>query len=38
MCKWWVYVVEKKGKFYVGLITELQHRMRQHGVMGRLRD
>jgi len=28
---WWVYIIEKKGKFYVGITTDLVNRMRQHG-------
>jgi predicted GIY-YIG superfamily endonuclease len=28
---WWVYIVEKKGKLYVGMTTDLENRMRQHG-------
>jgi predicted GIY-YIG superfamily endonuclease len=38
MCKWWVYIVEKKGKLYVGITTDMENRMRQHGVTRRLRD
>ena len=36
MNNWWVYIVEKKGKFYVGVTTDLENRMRQHGVTGPL--
>ena len=32
MDKWYVYIVDKKGKLYVGVPTDLQNRMRQHGV------
>ena len=32
MRNWWVYIVEKKGKLYVGVTTDLENRMRQHGV------
>jgi predicted GIY-YIG superfamily endonuclease len=28
---WWVYIVDKKDKLYVGITTDLQNRMRQHG-------
>jgi putative endonuclease len=31
MKNWWVYIVEKKGKFYTGITTDLVNRMRQHG-------
>jgi predicted GIY-YIG superfamily endonuclease len=31
MDKWWVYIVEKKTGLYVGLTTDLENRMRQHG-------
>jgi predicted GIY-YIG superfamily endonuclease len=27
---WWVYIVEKKAKLYVGITTDLQNRMSQH--------
>ena len=29
---WHVYITGKKGKFYVGVTTDLENRMRQHGV------
>jgi putative endonuclease len=29
--RWWVYIVEKSGKFYTGITTDLENRMRQHG-------
>ena len=29
---WYVYITDKKGKFYVGVTTDLENRMRQHGV------
>ena len=32
MKNWWVYIVEKKGKFYVGVTTDIPNRIRQHGV------
>jgi putative endonuclease len=28
---WWVYIVEKRKKFYVGITTDLANRMRRHG-------
>jgi predicted GIY-YIG superfamily endonuclease len=31
MQDWWVYIVEKKGKLYTGITTDLDNRMRQHG-------
>lgn len=31
MDKWWIYIVEKKGKLYVGITTDLPNRIRQHG-------
>ena len=31
MDNWWVYIVEKKTGLYVGVTTDLQNRMRQHG-------
>jgi putative endonuclease len=30
MSKWFVYIVEKRGKLYVGITTDLDNRMRQH--------
>ena len=32
MQNWWVYIVEKREKLYVGVTTDLPNRMRQHGV------
>jgi predicted GIY-YIG superfamily endonuclease len=32
MDNWYVYIVDKKGKQYVGTTTDLPNRMRQHGV------
>ena len=29
---WWVYIIEKSGKFYTGITTDLANRMRQHRV------
>jgi len=31
MDNWWVYIVEKMGKLYVGVTTDLENRMLQHG-------
>ena len=31
MDNWWVYIVEKKLGLYVGITTDLENRMRQHG-------
>ncbi len=31
MDHWWVYMVEKKTGLYVGITTDLENRMRQHG-------
>ena len=31
MDKWWVYIVEKKIGLYIGITTDLENRMRQHG-------
>jgi hypothetical protein len=28
---WWVYIVEKKKKFYIDITTDISNRMRQHG-------
>jgi predicted GIY-YIG superfamily endonuclease len=32
MSDWYVYIVDKKDKLYVGITTDLLNRMRQHGV------
>jgi putative endonuclease len=32
MRNWYVYLVDKRGKLYVGVTTDLPNRMRQHGV------
>jgi putative endonuclease len=29
--RWWVYIIEKSGKFYTGITTDLDNRMGQHG-------
>jgi putative endonuclease len=31
MHNWWVYIVGKKTGLYVGITTDLENRMRQHG-------
>jgi predicted GIY-YIG superfamily endonuclease len=31
MSEWWVYIIEKRGKLYVGITTHLNNRLRQHG-------
>lgn len=31
MDNWWVYIIEKKTKLYVGITTNVKNRMRQHG-------
>ena len=28
---WWLYIIEKKKRLYVGITTDLENRMRQHG-------
>ena len=30
MNTWWVYIVEKRKRLYVGITTDLANRMRQH--------
>jgi putative endonuclease len=32
MNDWYVYVIDKEGKLYVGVTTDLEERMRQHRV------
>jgi putative endonuclease len=27
---WYVYICDKKGQFYTGITTDLDHRMKQH--------
>jgi len=29
--RWWIYIIDKNGKFYVGITTDLENRLRQHG-------
>ena len=31
MDKWYVYIIDKRGKLYVGITTDMENRMRQHG-------
>ena len=31
MNNWWVYIIKKKTGLYVGITTDLENRMRQHG-------
>jgi predicted GIY-YIG superfamily endonuclease len=31
MDNWWVYIIEKKTGLYVGITTDLENRMKQHG-------
>ena len=28
---WWVYIIDKHGKLYVGITTDLENRIRQYG-------
>jgi len=28
---WWVYIIDRDGRFYTGITTDLENRMRQHG-------
>jgi predicted GIY-YIG superfamily endonuclease len=32
MRDWYTYIIDKKGKLYVGVTTNLENCMRQHGV------
>lgn len=32
MQNWWVYIIEKRERLYVGITTDLRNRLRQHGV------
>jgi predicted GIY-YIG superfamily endonuclease len=32
MKNWYVYIIDKDEKLYVGITTDLENRMRQHGV------
>jgi predicted GIY-YIG superfamily endonuclease len=31
MDNWWVYIIQKETKLYVGITTDLENRVRQHG-------
>lgn len=31
MDNWYVYIIDKRGKLYVGITTNLENRIRQHG-------
>ena len=31
MSEWYLYIIEKNGKLYVGITTDLENRLRQHG-------
>jgi len=31
MSSWWVYICEKRSRLYVGITTDLENRLRQHG-------
>jgi predicted GIY-YIG superfamily endonuclease len=33
MHNWYVYIIDKERKLYVGVTTDLENRMRQHGVV-----
>jgi putative endonuclease len=28
---WWLYICEKKDRLYIGITTDLEKRMKQHG-------
>jgi len=28
---WYLYIIEKNGKYYTGITTDLNNRLRQHG-------
>ena len=32
MSDWYVYIIDRKGKLYVGITTDLPNRIRQHRV------
>jgi predicted GIY-YIG superfamily endonuclease len=31
MSEWWPYICQKKGRLYVGITTDLDHRLKQYG-------
>jgi predicted GIY-YIG superfamily endonuclease len=31
MSRWCVYIIEKSGRYYTGITTDLANRLRQHG-------
>ena len=31
MASWWVYIIDRDGRMYIGITTDLGNRMRQHG-------
>ena len=31
MTHWYVYIIDKSGKYYTGITTDLKNRLRQHG-------
>lgn len=31
MADWWLYICNKKGRYYVGITTDVEKRLKQHG-------
>ena len=31
MSDWWLYMCQKEGRFYVGITTNIEKRLKQHG-------
>ena len=31
MSGWWLYLCDKKGRFYAGITTNIEKRLKQHG-------
>ena len=31
MSGWWLYLCDKKGRFYTGITTNIEKRLKQHG-------
>jgi len=29
--RWWIYIIDRNGRLYIGITTDLVNRMRQHG-------